>query len=109
MERKNNELWAVVITLIAVAVVFLSTANWIAGVLNLDLRSASFILVEVLFAIAMFASVIYFDMNKRAFAPWIVVLVSPSFFPALTYWASAGPGGFHLRFHSSDMAWYGNG
>lgn len=109
MEHKNIDLWAIAGAFIALVVIFLSTANWIAGELNLDLRSASFVLVGVLLAIAISACVVYLDWSMRVCAPWIVVLVAPALFPALTYWASAGPGLFHLRAPEQDMAWYGEG
>jgi hypothetical protein len=107
MKSRTDDLWVVAATLLAVAIIFLALAGWMAGVLNLDLRSASFILVGALLAIAMVGCAIHFELSVRALAPWIVVLVAPSLVSALKYWASGGPGPFHFR-TEEDMAWFGN-
>jgi hypothetical protein len=107
MKNKNDDLWTASGALAAAAILFFSFASWIAGAANLDLGSASFILLGGLLAAVILAGADYFELNKRALAPWIIVLVAPSFVPALTYWASAGPGPFHMK-ATQDMAWFGN-
>jgi hypothetical protein len=94
---------------LAAYVIFISIADWIARATNLDLRSASIIFFGALLLIMLLVCAFYYGVNKRALAPWMVVLVAPVFAPALTYWASAGPGPFHLRGVDQNMAWFGNG
>lgn len=109
MERRNDDFWKTLGVLVMAAMIFISFAGRIANAMNLDLQSASYLLLGGLLAIAMFAGVIYIEMETRALAPWILVLVAPSLVPALKYWASSGPGPFHLRGMEQDMAWFGNG
>lgn len=108
MNNKNADLWVIGGASLAVVLIFIKCAGWIASAINLDLDSASCILGGVLLVFALFGCVVYFGWNMLGLAPWILWVFALFWIPALRYWASAGPGPFHFETTEQNIAWFGN-